>query len=145
MIEGAVGFAFERGDAIEVVNKPVEAKLPITAFEVAEENMLERFLPSIIRYGTIMLIALLVLFFVIRPMISGIFKAGPTMISPGPGVPLPAEGIPMTAEEMAPPEPVIPASPVAEKKKDVREVVKGSPEQSAQIIKRWVRGRTDEG
>ncbi len=164
LVENAVGLVVARGDTLEVVNIPFETDLPDEVAEV--EGFLEKYLgngivQTAVRYGTILILSLLVLFVVIRPLIKGIFTFEPRYASLPAGfgegempTSLPPEAIAALKEGGAVPASVLAAvpverpkkvNPVADSKKNIREIVKENPQAAANIIKVWLKGKAVDG
>jgi len=71
MVKAAVGFNEERGDTVSVVNIPFEETVPIDVLPVAAPAvpMMERMMPLAVRYGSVGLSVIFLIFFVLRPII----------------------------------------------------------------------------
>jgi flagellar M-ring protein FliF len=162
LVENAVGLVEARGDTLEVVNIPFESDLPEEAAE--EAGLLEQFLgdgiiQTTVRYATILIMSLLVLFFILRPLIKGIFTFEPTYAALPAGfgegdmpTSLPPEAIAALKEggEVSPAVLAAAAAeaeapkklnPIAESKKNMREIVQENPQAAANIIKVWLKGK----
>ena len=161
LVEGAVGLVVDRGDTLEVVNIPFDSGLPEEIVE--EEGFLEKYLgagivQTVVRYATILIISLLILFVVLRPLIKGIFTFEPQYAALPAGLgegelptSLPPEAIAALKQGEEVPASVMAAAvsreeprklnPIAESKKRVREIVKENPQAAAHIIKVWLKGK----
>lgn len=133
LVKGAVGFVSDRGDKIEVVNIPFETKTDIDTLETVKPSMVKEYLPYIIRYGTILVLSILLFLFVIRPLITGIFKEKEMVKIEGAALNEEAAALGQGAIIKA-----ISGQP-ADVKQRVIELAKENPQQAAQIIKSWVK------
>ena len=136
LIKNAIGFVAERGDAVQVVNIPFEtqSKVAEDVQPVAEPGVFQKYLPSIIRYGVITFLSLLLFLLVLRPLINGLNTTSSSAGGSSAEGALPdalralEEGIEQKA-----------LSPAMDIKKRVVELVKENPKQAAQILKTWVK------
>ncbi len=71
MVKAAVGFDEKRGDTISVVNIPFKEDLPAPDDAAAEPAtpMMTRIMPLAVRYGTVGLSVVFLVFFVLRPIV----------------------------------------------------------------------------
>ena len=95
IVKNAVGFSQERGDQMEVVNTPFEPT-PLKEGDEHVESMIQSLLftwGGFIKPLAFLALGLLVLFFVIRPMVTNL-----TTPPPQP-VPIPHKGLPATVAE----------------------------------------------
>ena len=69
VVRGAVGYNVERGDFVEVSNVPFETSILDKAD--MERSFLERydFIPALFRYGIILVLAIVMIFFFFRPLV----------------------------------------------------------------------------
>lgn len=134
LVKAAVGFAQERGDKIEVVNIPFDTKTSVDIEDIVKQSPIKEYLPSIIRYGTILILSMLLFLFVLRPLITGILKerelpkAGMEALSSGAVHALGHGAVPHVITEQP-----------KDVKQRVLELAKENPQQAAQIIKTWVK------
>ncbi|MBI5599110.1 MAG: flagellar M-ring protein FliF [Deltaproteobacteria bacterium] len=139
LVRGAVGFSAERGDKVDVINISFESPSAGTEEVAAPAGMVEKikerlpsYLPVAMRYSTILVLAVFTFLFVLRPLISGIFKGGASQAS---------------TEPYALPEATMKAleaglgrgASTADMRQKVMELAKQNPQQAAQIIKAWVK------
>jgi len=133
LVKSAVGFVADRGDTVEVVNIPFESQPEITSTEETDwQTLFREYLPSFIRYGTILILAICLYLFVLRPLIKGLFKEETPAVPSELPVTETAETIEGTLEQKA-----LPSS--ADVKQMVIDLVKQNPQQAAQIIKGWLK------
>ncbi|MEE8574859.1 MAG: flagellar basal-body MS-ring/collar protein FliF [Thermodesulfobacteriota bacterium] len=161
LIKGAVGYTLARGDSVEVVNIPFESHVPME-FDGVKESAFERYLPTVVRYGTLLIMLLLVLFLVIKPLLANLANSGPVFATEGAG----AYGARTTAGAAKTPERSLVYSeaedrlgggggmdieeeietpgvrtPEFAKKRRIQKVVKDNPQRSASVMKAWLRER----
>ncbi|HET9231457.1 MAG TPA: flagellar basal-body MS-ring/collar protein FliF [Vitreimonas sp.] len=152
LVRSAVGFNAERGDVVEVVNTQFARTAPGPA---AEEPGMFAFLGDLDMMRIIEIVAALIaslafVFFVLRPLISGLMRGGANAAAPGPVPALPGAGG-AAAALPAPTGTQLPANEddgidVAEiggrvrqsSVKKMAEVVNQHPDESAQIIRGWL-------
>ncbi|MBI5683230.1 MAG: flagellar M-ring protein FliF [Deltaproteobacteria bacterium] len=134
LVKAAVGFTADRGDKIEVVNIPFETKTDINSAEIIKPSLVKEYLPHIIRYGTILVLSILLFLLVLRPLITGIFKEQEMPKTMTHALPVGASA--SLGHGMAPH--AISEQP-ADVKQRVLELAKENPQQAAQIIKSWVK------
>ena len=152
LVRSAVGFNTERGDVVEVVNTQFARTAPGPA---AEGPGMFGFLGGIdvMRINEIvaaLIASLAFVFFVLRPLISGLMRGGANAAAPGPVPALPGAGG-AAAALPAPASAMLPANEddgidVAQiggrvrqsSVKKMAEVVNQHPDESAQIIRGWL-------
>jgi flagellar M-ring protein FliF len=148
-VRSAVGFNAERGDVVEVVNTQFARTAAMAA--AGDPGMLgflgDLDVMRIIVIAAALIASLAFVFFVLRPLISGLLRGGGTMAAAGaagaaPMLPGPAGA---TAALPAPdePEPAIDIDQIqgrvrASSVKKVAEVVDQHPDESIQIIRGWL-------
>jgi flagellar M-ring protein FliF len=149
LVRSAVGFNAERGDVVEVVNTQFARTAAMAA--AGDPGMLgflgDLAVMRIIEIAAALIASLAFVFFVLRPLISGLLRGGGTMAAAGaagaaPMLPGPAGA---TAALPAPdePEPAIDIAQIqgrvrASSVKKVAEVVDQHPDESIQIIRGWL-------
>ena len=162
LVKSAVGFDEARGDKVEVVNLKF-AQAPEVGVEVAKASMFSFGKDDIMR-GSEILAALIasmaVIFFVLRPLVSGMINGGGART--GAGVPLLAGGgggggasslappvagaLPAPAGGAAPLDPSLDIARIngqvsTSSVKRVAEVIEQHPDESAQILRTWLSER----
>jgi flagellar M-ring protein FliF len=142
MVEGAVGFTEDRGDEITVVSTPFTSGLfaGATIEEEASAPLIPMTLvPSLIKYVTVFLIALISILFILRPLVKRLLGE---MSGVGGGAVLTAGGVSVQAIE-AGAEEVVQAVQSEESKtlNALKDSVKVNPEQAAMVIKGMVKER----
>ena len=134
LIKGTVGFSTERGDTLDVVNIAFGGRVEIE--EIEEATMLDKYLPDAIRYGTVLLISLILLLLVVRPLMRGLFSKPERERS------LVADGAPSPSGSATYAGGNMPAdleeTEEGMRKKYVSELIKQNPQQTASILKRWL-------
>lgn len=68
IVQAAVGFNDQRGDVIEVANLPFDNSAEVVNDYYTKKEKTQNFISDLIRYGSIALITLFIVFFVIRPV-----------------------------------------------------------------------------
>ncbi len=130
LVKGAVGVQPDRGDTLEVVNIPFE--IAPTA-EVLKVTMVDRILSPALRYGTVLIVSLLLLLFVVKPIVKALFphhEPAPQFAGGGAGM---MGGYPEQEEDWET------LTPETKKKMSIRGMVKNNPQQSAAILKSWLK------
>jgi len=129
LVKGAVGFDEKRGDQVEVVLTPFEKSVQEGAGEIPSPGfleVLERLLPSALKYGGLIVGVLLLIFAVLRPLLKNLSEEGERLEAFQRRLPESLEGIEKAIPEMT------------EKDKLVR-LVQQDPGRAAHIIKMWLR------
>ncbi|MBE9528939.1 MAG: flagellar M-ring protein FliF [Proteobacteria bacterium] len=145
MVEGAVGFSEERGDEITVVSTPFSSELfaGATIEEEASAPLIPMTLvPSLIKYASVFLIALISILFILRPLVKRLLGEVSGVVGGGGGVALTAGGMPVQAMEAGAEEAVEVVQSEESKTLNVlKDSVKSNPEQAAMVIKGMVKER----
>ena len=134
LVKGAVGVQADRGDTLEVVNIPFETP---PSPEKLKVSMIDRFLPPAFRYGTVLIVSLLLLLFVVKPIVKALFhhhEPEPQFVGGAAGM---MGGFPAEEEEEWDT-----LTPESKKKKSIRGMVKKNPQQSAAILKSWLKDQS---
>ncbi len=145
LVEKAVGADPARGDAVEVTSIPFHpAEVPETRAGLLGPGLI----PSAIRYGTVMVVALLVVFFVARPLLKvlGRASAAPEVTGPitvaemeqrlGSGGEAGEGGeAPGSLDDKEPPTDTVRRE---ELKKRLQEMVDTEPEIAANLVRSWM-------
>jgi flagellar M-ring protein FliF len=138
LVKGAIGFTAVRGDVVEVVNIAFENEPVFTDIEtLPSPSFIKELLPSILRYVSTIIIAVLMIFFVLKPIIRALGRGGvgsgdmemAQHSLQGAGS---AGGMKAIEEET-----IVPKS-VGQKER-LETVVKDDPQQAARIIKGWLK------
>ena len=147
LTKNAVGFDAQRGDTVSVINQPfhqnpVDDKLPQEAFWQRPGMM------DLIKQGVGVLLALIVGFVFLRPMLKGLLKAPAPMMQPALAGPIPTVSVRLTDEEDDEDEPAadrgrsrpgLPPGAAYEQRIGIaRRMVAENPKQVAQVVKNWV-------
>ena len=153
LVRSAVGFDKARGDQVEVVNMPFADAAPEA--EVAEVSLLDSLLhpgkDDVLRaaeIGIVTLLTLIVLMVVVRPMVRRVLA--PDLLAPAPALALaggaavagtiapPAEG---PAEVNLPPGLKTAGLVAAAQIKNVGDIAKSNPRETAAVLKNWMAER----
>lgn len=141
LVKGAVGFTSERGDKVTVVNIPFETG-GVSADEgaiAAEESAFKEYLPYAIKYGTAILLALLIIFFVVRPLTHGLGRQGEAGLS----VEAIQRALPGTVAELEAQfggeKAITAGAPQVDVMQRLAELARQNPQQTAQIIRTWLK------
>jgi flagellar M-ring protein FliF len=129
LVKGAVGFDEKRGDQVEVVLTPFDKSVQEGPGEIPSEGLLEVFaraIPSVMKYGGLIVGVLLLIFAVLRPLLKRLSEEGERLEEF-------QRQLPGSLEQM---EKAIPE--MTEKDKLVR-LVEQDPGRAASIIKMWLR------
>lgn len=129
LVKGAVGFDEKRGDQVEVVLTPFEKTVQEGVGEIPSPGfleVLERLLPSLLKYGGLIVGVFLLIFAVLRPLLKRLSEEGERLEAFQRQLPESLEGIEKAIPEMT------------EKDKLVK-LVKQDPGRAAHIIKMWLR------
>jgi len=142
IVKSAIGFREERGDHVEVINMPFEQQESIETGDMDSGGgiVISDYIPSLIRYGSITFISILLFLFVLRPLINGIF----TPSSQGGGGGGDEDGESQLMEVVRALEgggdaKALPAT--VDMRQKVRELVKQNPQQAAHILKGWIKDK----
>lgn len=136
LVKSAVGFSAERNDVVEVVSIPFESteKGPEVEVEKAGIAMeFARYLPSVVRYTGITILAVLLFFFVLRPLMKELFRSPPQPSIPEEALPEALKALEEGIERKG-----LPSSSVDVRQR-IAELVKENPQQAIQIIKAWLK------
>ncbi len=138
LVRGVIGFNAERGDKVEVVNIPFDTQEQVPDIEGVEKegvaDILLRYIPHLIRYGTIIFMSVILFLFVVRPLISALSKGGSTASPPESALPEALRALERGIEQKA-------LAPTEDMKSHIIELASQDPQQAAQIIKVWLKER----
>lgn len=140
LVKGAVGYTADRGDKVTVVNIPFETGSVAAdegALAAAEPSAFKEYLPYAIKYGTAILLALLIIFFVARPLTQGLGKRELSLEAIQKS--LPGTVAELEAQFGAPQRAVTAGRPELDVKQRLLELARENPQQTAQIIKGWIK------
>ena len=129
LVKGAIGFDEKRGDQVQVVSTPFDKSLREGPDEIPSPGifeMLRNLLPSILKYGGLLLGVLLLIFAVLRPLLKRLSEEGRQLEAFQQKLPDSLEQIEKAIPEMT------------ERDKLVR-LVQQDPGRAANIIKMWLR------
>ncbi|MBI1911763.1 MAG: flagellar M-ring protein FliF [Deltaproteobacteria bacterium] len=135
MVKGAVGFDQQRGDVITVVSTPFESDYTEAGMEAEKAPVIPPYMvPSIIKYSSILLIAILAIFFVLRPITKKLTESEKTAdqnaLPEGLQASLPA------GAELA-----LEAGSMDDGLEKIKRAVKDNPQQVAMVLKGWIKER----
>lgn len=139
MVKNTVGYSDKRGDVITVVSTAFEGDTADAGAQADQASFISRvtenqpyLVPTLIRYGTILVVLILVFIFIVRPIIARIMQ----------------ERSALQAIEQALPEGYgareLPEASTKEERDQIeqlRAIVKKDPQQVASIIKSWIKER----
>jgi len=133
MVKGTVGYTKDRGDIITVVSTPFDNGAVDMAPEPEPKSLVPPYLiPVIIKYASMVLVAVLVIFFVIRPMMKKLMQESAEAVMPLEQGHALAEG----AGEYA----LQSGKPVeTETIEKIKTAVKENPQQVAMVLKGWIK------
>ncbi|WP_426287057.1 flagellar basal-body MS-ring/collar protein FliF [Luteibacter sp. E-22] len=146
LTKNAVGFSAERGDSVSVINEPFHGataeEAPVSAPFWERPGMLD-----LIKQGLGVMIALLVGFFVLRPILKGLLKPAPlamnnvALAGPMPSVSVMVDDDDMTPDRVSTSQAQLgsPALLAYEQKVGLaKRMAAENPKQVAQVVKSWV-------
>lgn len=141
LAKNAVGFNAARGDSVSVVNQPfhhdasIDDTLPATPFW-QRPGMLD-----LIKQGGGILVALLVAFGLLRPLLKGLTRGpGKSEASDAAALPSPMPQVSVRVDDIPEDEPARIGQAIAYEQKInmARKLVSENPKQVAQVVKNWV-------
>lgn len=129
LVREVVGFDAERGDSVNVVNASFHEQA--APAEVPAASFLEQgWIRDVLRQLAAIVVAMVLLFTVVRPMMKGLMTIPVPQKAPTPGVELGADGLVRTV----PP----PAPSYDERIAAARAIANKDPQRVAQVVKDWV-------
>lgn len=140
LVKGAVGYTADRGDKVTVVNIPFETGSVAAdegALAAAEPSAFKEYLPYAVKYGTAILLALLIIFFVARPLTQGLGKRELSLEAIQKS--LPGTVAELEAQFGAPQKAVTAGVSGVDVTQRLVELARQNPQQTAQIIKGWIK------
>ncbi len=141
LVQQGIGFNAERGDAVRVVNAPfrVDTPPPVEALPIYQQPWLTDLLRSAAAPGALALVALVIVFGLLRPALTAMLAPPPP---PPPGTQLDEvvgeDGQPLLAEGQKPPQ--LEGPRTNEKLEAARALAKQNPAAVANIVRGWVSG-----
>lgn len=141
LVQQGIGFSVERGDAVRVVNAPFRVDTPPPAEElpVYRQPWLTDLLRSAAAPGALALVALVIVFGLLRPALTAMLAPPPP---PAPGTQLDEvvgeDGLPLLAGD--PPTPQLEGPRINAKLEAARALAKQNPAAVANIVRGWVNG-----
>lgn len=145
LTKNAIGFDEKRGDSVSVINQPfhqnpVDEKLPQEPFWQRPGMM------DLIKQGVGVLIALIIGFVFLRPMLKGLLKGPSPVMQPALAGPIPTVSVRLTDDDDDQPAPESgrsrlgsPQAMAYEQRIGLaRRMVAENPKQVAQVVKNWV-------
>jgi flagellar M-ring protein FliF len=143
LTKNVVGFDAQRGDSVSVVNQPFHQP-PGDEAPAAQPFWQRPGMIDLIKQGAGVLVALLVAFGLLRPLLKGLVR-GPAPMAPALAGPLPSVSVRIDdADEEAKeevgriPSPAIQSMAYEQKIGLARKMVEENPKQVAQVVKNWV-------
>ena len=136
IIENAIGYDEVRGDSVEVVNLPFErVEVDKEAERMFVDAERRRFWAPYIKYGIMLALVMVVIFFIVRPVLKEIMTARPAKAPP--------EKL-LTEEDRVRLEMMKEAPTIEESEKKppierVREMADEDPEQMARMVRSWMK------
>ena len=136
IVENAIGYDEVRGDSVEVVNLPFErVEVDLEAERMFVEAERRRFWAPYIKYGIMLALAMVVIFFIVRPVLKEIMTARPAKAPP--------EKL-LTEEDRVRLEMMKEAPTIEESEKKppierIREMADEDPEQMARMVRSWMK------
>jgi len=140
MVKASVGFDEERGDTVSVVNIPFEEDLPVAGAAAEPEpevSMMTRIMPLAVKYGSVGLSVIFLVFFVLRPIIKRltmeraaletIDKTLPAMLEEGEKIE--ARGALEAGQRLV------------DETENLKRLVRENPRQAAMVLKTWMQER----
>ncbi len=125
LVKKAIGFSDERSDEVKIVSMPFEVQEEV--FQAEPEKDYMRYIIPTVKYGTILLLALLILLFIVRPLMKALKTPPPA--------PVRQPSYPSTAEiEAGPERRELPS------RDEIIEWAKENPQKAAMLIKKWMGG-----
>lgn len=140
LAKNAVGFDAARGDSVSVVNQPFHADpgagddLPATAFW-QRPGMLD-----LIKQGGGILVALLVAFGLLRPLLKGLARGPAKPVEQAAALPAPMPKVSVRVDDIPEDEPARIGQAIAYEQKInmAKRMVSENPKQVAQVVRNWV-------
>jgi flagellar M-ring protein FliF len=129
LVKGAIGFDEKRGDQVEVVLTPFDKSVEEGVGEIPAPGFLEvfgRVLPSLLKYGGLILGVFLLIFAVLRPLLKRLSEEGERLEAFQRRLPGSLEQIEKAIPEMT-------------DKDKLMKLVQQDPSRAANIIKMWLR------
>jgi flagellar M-ring protein FliF len=143
LTKNAVGFDAQRGDSVSVINQPFSDEPVSDATPVAEPFWQRPGMLDLIKQGAGILIALLIAFGVLKPMLKGLLRA-PEPVAALAG-PIPSVSVRIADDEPVEREdkvritsPQIQSMAYEQKIGLARKLVQENPKQVAQVVMNWV-------
>ncbi|HEB75360.1 MAG TPA: flagellar M-ring protein FliF [Nitrospirae bacterium] len=126
IVKKAVGYSEERGDEVKVMNMAFQT--PAEIEDTPEKPDYTRYIIPAARYGTILILSVLVFLFLVRPLIAYLRQQQPTPAAP------PA---------LQPPTPEIEGreAPKELPRDEIIEWARNNPQQAATLIKKWTESK----
>lgn len=141
MIKGAVGYSGDRGDVINVASAPFEAdEFPAAEIEDEPAPLIPpHLLPSLIKYATAAIVAILAMFMVVRPLIKRMLAEKSSLDQLQAAM----------ADVQVSDDPALEAGTTRKKKPNphldtisqMKQLARENPQQVAQVLKKWVKER----
>lgn len=125
IIKKAVGYSEERGDEVKVINMAFNAQPEV--IETPERMDYTKYIIPAARYGTILILSVLVLLFLIRPLLAYLKQQSASPVS--------------SASQTLTPELEGKPAPREIPRDEIVEWARNNPQQAATLIKKWTGGK----
>ncbi|MBI5491406.1 MAG: flagellar M-ring protein FliF [Deltaproteobacteria bacterium] len=135
MVKGAVGYSDKRGDAITVVSAPFEQDFSEAGMAAEKEPFIPPYmLPSIIRYGSVALIAIFAIIFILRPIIKRLTQENAALEAIQKTLPNGFRGLQPGQEAAL-------EAGEEDSLERIKKTVRENPQQVAMVLKSWIKER----
>ncbi len=138
MVKATVGFNEERGDTVSVVNIPFEEAVPTAGVALPEEAapMMERMMPLAVKYGSVALSVIFLIFFVLRPIIKRLTVERVALESI-------QNNLPAALEKGGDERALAPGTSQSslDGTEQLKQLVRDNPRQAAMVLKGWMQER----
>jgi len=138
LTKNAVGFDAARGDSVSVINQPFQPAPDDQAAPAALPFWQRPGMPDLIKQGLGVLIALVVAFGLLRPLLRGVFRGAAPMTLPAPAPAGLSVRIDDAPEEGGARLDAPSAQDYEQRVQMARRIVDNDPRQVAQVVKNWV-------
>ncbi len=138
MVKAAVGFNEERGDSVSVVNIPFEDTVPFgdVSTPAPAVPMMDKMMPLAVKYGSVGLSVIFLIFFVLRPIIKRLTVERVALESIEKNLPAALQGG-SDARALAPGS----RESKVDETERLKQLVRENPRQAAMVLKGWIQER----
>ncbi len=143
MVKASLGFDEKRGDTISVVNIPFAEDLPFgeEATPATGTSLVTRLMPLGIKYGTVGLSVIFMVFFVLRPIIKRLSVERAALESIEKTLPAMLEGDGKSEDAERPRGALESGRAHVEETERIKRLVRENPRQAAMVLKSWIQQR----